>query len=270
MFGARRDCAERLPGAGPPGHSVRPAGIQRREGTGRSVGRSVTSGPFDPKRWQARRAPAVSSKLPRARTRRASRGSALSRGDAVRADGEASILASWRQGVGSVPLRTRSHPIGESHDPNHVTHATQTEPTAKDPTGLAVHATGVTGAATFSRSIARAPGAGEGHGPGMTSSRQARSPTLDRLSARGLIGGSDPERLQAVWRSGSQASQRPSSPPGSPLDDEEYWSLRLVRDLARALFADGVEDAEAERLLAAYESALTAYLRCGLSAGHSD
>jgi hypothetical protein len=54
------------------------------------------------------------------------------------------------------------------------------------------------------------------------------------------------------------------------LDDEEYWSLRLVRDLARALFAEGVKDAEAERLLTAYESALTAHLRRGLSAGHAD
>jgi len=87
---------------------------------------------------------------------------------------------------------------------------------------------------------------------------------LDRLCARGLISASDAERLQAVWRSGSHASQVPSAPPGSPLDDEEYWSLRLVRDLARALFAEGVEDAEADRLLAAYERALTSHHRRAL------
>src|SRR3954468_24221356 len=108
------------------------------------------------------------------------------------------------------------------------------------------------------------------NGPDMTSRRQTRALTLDRLCARGLISGLDSERLQAVWRSGSQLSRRPLSPPDSPLDDEEYWSLRLVRDLARALFAEGVEDAEAEKLLAAYESALTAHLRRGLGAGRSD
>jgi hypothetical protein len=31
--------------------------------------------------------------------------------------------------------------------------------------------------------------------------------------------------------------------------------VRLVRDLARALFREGVEDAEADRLLAAYDAA---------------
>ena len=99
----------------------------------------------------------------------------------------------------------------------------------------------------------------------MTGGRQARSPVLDRLCARGLISPSDSERLQAAWCSGSEASRCPSAPPDSPLDDEEYWSLRLVRDLARALFAEAVEDAEADRLLVAYECALTSHLHRALS-----
>jgi hypothetical protein len=48
---------------------------------------------------------------------------------------------------------------------------------------------------------------------------------------------------------------------------EVYWSLRLVRDLARALFADEVADEEVDAFLAAYEVAVAASFRHDLSRG---
>ncbi len=80
------------------------------------------------------------------------------------------------------------------------------------------------------------------------------------LCARGDIGESDYVRLRATWCSGNQAGECPAKPPGCAIDEHEYWSLRFVRDLARALFGSESVD-EADDLLQEYEQALIVDLR---------
>jgi hypothetical protein len=93
---------------------------------------------------------------------------------------------------------------------------------------------------------------------------------LSHLCARGSITQHDYERLVAVWRSGTSAALCAPVASGNGLDEEEYWSLRFVRDLARALFPDHVGDAEVDGLLAAYEGGVMSELRRGLSSRRSD
>jgi hypothetical protein len=84
---------------------------------------------------------------------------------------------------------------------------------------------------------------------------------LSALRANGAISQEDEHLLATEWRSGQHATS--AAPPTSRLDDAEYWSLRFLRDLLRALGRTGriIDRActlgrEDERLLREHEQAI--------------
>jgi len=95
---------------------------------------------------------------------------------------------------------------------------------------------------------------------------------FERLVAAGDITAADSALLGAEWESLQQAMTCSGA---TALEEEEYWSLRLLRDLARALSPlrrdPAIEcalDQHEQRLTAAFSQTLAAYpTRAGRSGG---
>jgi hypothetical protein len=91
------------------------------------------------------------------------------------------------------------------------------------------------------------------------------SEVLTRLCETGSITAADRRLLTADWRSGQAAEDNDAPPTGSRVNEAEYWSLRLLRDLSYALTGGHrVPDAGLEQLLIEYEEALLARQRRAL------
>ena len=83
-----------------------------------------------------------------------------------------------------------------------------------------------------------------------------------RLAAAGDISAADSALLAADWESLLQSTACSGA---TTFDDEEYWSLRLLRDLARALTPQR-RDPAIECALDRHEQRVTAALRAALDA----
>jgi len=86
---------------------------------------------------------------------------------------------------------------------------------------------------------------------------------FERLVAAGDITAADSALLAAEWESLQRAMTGPGA---TALDEEEYWSLRLLRDLARALAPQrrdpAIEcalDRHEQHIIAAFSKALAAH-----------
>jgi hypothetical protein len=87
---------------------------------------------------------------------------------------------------------------------------------------------------------------------------------FQRLVAAGDISAADGALLIADWQSFERSAEQSAPAGASGLEENEYWSLRLLRDLACALSPGGV-DLTIECALHSHEQCLADALHVELS-----